>query len=451
MKRSLRTHLLILYVLLAGISGILVPILSMGITLKEFKGYLLRKNQLEIEELTASLSQLYLEDGQWNRQRIADVLRPFQRLPALSIVLLDSEDKRIFPPRNQNMRSPSPQLEDGTEKRPLFHEGVKIGSLLIRQGPSPGKLERFFISSLVQHTVLGASVMIFIAAVLGFWVAGGISRPILNAAERARNISQSNYHSVPEKLTEIKELDMLSESVAHLGRSLASQERLRKRLTADVAHELRTPITVLKAQLEAFVDGVWEATPERLNTCVAEIDRLGNLISEVERLADFEGDILNLRIQPCDLGNILNNAANAFLPLFEKASIKLSTTIPSGIWVDLDISRFRHVIENLLSNALRYTEPQGEVEIRLDSFEENVRIEVKDTGIGIAPEDLPHIFDRFYRTDASRTRATGGRGIGLAIAKAAVEAHGGTLSVKSLYGKGCLFSVTLPQVKDRKP
>lgn len=230
-----------------------------------------------------------------------------------------------------------------------------------------------------------------------------------------------------------------------LGRSLAGQERLRKRLMTDIAHELRTPLTVVRSQVEAVADGVWEATPERLALCVAEIKRLSDLIGEVESLTRLEGEILSVYLQDTDLSAFLATILDSSEPLFARSGVTLHRSLEGNVRANVDSERFRSVIDNLLSNALRYSEAGGRVEVRLRSWDGSAVIEVEDTGAGIDAADLPHVFDRFYRADAARARVTGGRGIGLAIAKAAVEAHGGTIGVSSRLGEGSRFTVKLPK------
>ena len=294
------------------------------------------------------------------------------------------------------------------------------------------------------YALVGAAAMIVVACGLGYVVAGGLSRPVIRAAERARRISRGEYELEPEPPSGIREMDMLSRGVEELGRSLAGQERLRKRLMTDIAHELRTPLTVVRSQVEAVADGVWEATPERLALCAAEIERLSDLIGEVESLTRLEGEILSVRLRDTDLAAFLDTVLDASEPLFARSGVTLCRSLEGSVRANVDSERFRSVIDNLLSNALRYSEPGGRVEVRLRSWDGSAVVEVEDAGTGIDAADLPHIFDRFYRADAARARATGGRGIGLAIAKAAVEAHGGTIEVSSRLGEGSRFTVKLP-------
>ncbi len=441
-KRSLRMHFLLLYVFLAFLSGVIVPMLSIRMTLSEFYGYLSQRKKYDLNELAESLVSLYREENSWDRKRVTDVLRQSQRASVMNVALFDAGEERIFPAKDFRRRE---GFEGDRIKIELNADGQRIGTLIVNQPPLPSKFEREFIRRLIKHTIVGAILMILIACALGFAVANGLSRPVLRTAERARRISGGEYEIDPDRPSGIREMDTLSESVAELGRSLSGQERLRKRLMTDIAHELRTPLTIIKSQLEAFADGVWDASPPRLDACVAEIDRLSELISEVEQLTNLEGEGLVLRMERENLGLWLKNILESFVPLFTKADIELTWRLSEKITVDIDTSRFRHVIENLLSNAQRYTEAGGKVELRLDTLDGNARIQVEDTGTGIKPADLPHIFDRFYRTDAARSRGVGGRGVGLAIAKAAVEAHGGSIAVQSENGKGTLFTVTLPK------
>jgi signal transduction histidine kinase len=478
LKRSLRTHLLLLYVMLAVLAGVIVPLASVYWTLAEFRGYLQERKKYDADELAESLLSLYREEGAWNGTRVADVLRQASKVPMTE--LYDAAGRRIFPVKHakptknakytQNeaaydLRSIRPQgtaglpgapengeLKDGVNRIDLYSEGTVVGSVLLTLPSFPGKTETMFVMRLRQITVIGAILMIVLACALGFFVAGGLSRPILKAAERARRISRGDYGTAPDgtrsaSLTGIRELDALSESVAELGRSLAGQESLRKRLMVDVAHELRTPLTVVKSQVEAFVDGVWEASPERLNACVTEIDRLSDLIEEVEQLSRLEGEVLILQTEPVDLGAFLEKMLSSFKPLFARSDIGLTWTLEENVTASIDAGRFRHVIENLMSNAQRYTESGGWVKVslvRLERSDARAAIVVEDSGTGIRPADLPHVFERFYRADASRSRGTGGRGVGLAIAKAAVEAHGGVIAVESAPGEGTRFTVTLP-------
>ena len=439
---SLRTHLMLFYVLLAVLGGVIVPALVRHLSLSGFQDYLGRRRTSDLEELGSCLESLYREDGSWNHRRVMDVLRSSAGGMASDIVLLDSGGNRVLPMghgRGWGMRGKN------RVSIPLSLEGRRIGTLDANRRPPSSRLEREFVSRMALYALVGAAAMIVVACGLGYFVAGGLSRPVIRAAERARRISRGEYDLEPEPSSGIREMDMLSRGVEELGRSLAGQERLRKRLMTDIAHELRTPLTVVRSQVEAVADGVWEATPERLALCVAEIKRLSDLIGEVESLTRLEGEILSVYLQDTDLSAFLATVLDSSEPLFARSGVTLHRSLEGNVRANVDSERFRSVIDNLLSNALRYSEAGGRVEVRLRSWDGSAVIEVEDTGAGIDAADLPHVFDRFYRADAARARVTGGRGIGLAIAKAAVEAHGGTIEVSSRLGEGSRFTVKLPK------
>lgn len=245
--------------------------------------------------------------------------------------------------------------------------------------------------------------------------------------------------------SDITELQALIDSVDRLGDSLEAQEELRKRLLSDIAHELRNPVTIIKSHLEAIEDGVWEPTPERIRLTVSEVDRLSQLICEVEKLTYIESAGHSLALENIDTTSVIERAALVFDPLYKNKGVELKRDIEPNVMMVMDGAKIRQVIENLLSNALRYTDPGGTVSVSMHSDADEMRIDVADSGIGIAKEDLPYIFERFYRTDVSRARTSGGIGIGLAIVKAIVEAHDGTITVTSVHGEGSRFTVRIPR------
>jgi signal transduction histidine kinase len=208
---------------------------------------------------------------------------------------------------------------------------------------------------------------------------------------------------------------------------LLRQEELRKQLTADVAHELRTPLTAVSTSLEAMAESALEPTAERLCSCYDEIRRLGNLVADLESLAKTESEILKLRLVPLDL--------------LELAKEVFETVDGEHVTVQADRERILQVLNNLRSNAEKYGE--GEISVVVSNNGRYGEVRVSDKGPGISEEDLPHIFERFYRADKSRTRSTGGAGVGLAIVKSIVSAHGGAVSAESKPNQGSTFTVRL--------
>ena len=345
------------------------------------------------------------------------------------------------------MNMPAPPPDDGGKSEHItmkLGREKNIGMLEIEHRLPLGHFERSFIAYLMQYTLAGALVMILAACGVGYFVAGMLSRPVINAIRRTERISRGDYDTGGKlQPSGIRELDALTRGVEDLGRSLDGQEKLRRRLMVDVAHELRTPLTVVRTQIEAIADGILEPTPERLNLCVNEMSRLGELIGNIDALTRLEGETLAIHTEHTDMKKFLAPVVEAFRAVFEAAGITFTDELTEKIFCDIDRDKFRHVIDNLLSNALRYTDKGGSVRVKLYADNNNAIIEVSDTGIGISPEDLPNIFERFYRADESRARVTGGSGVGLAIVKAAVEAHGGRITAESVKGEGTCFKITL--------
>lgn len=207
-------------------------------------------------------------------------------------------------------------------------------------------------------------------------------------------------------------------------------------MTTDIAHELRTPLAAIQSHIEAFIDGVWEPNDERLFVIHGEIIRLTKLINELSELSVVEEDEINLKLSTVDLSATLNDIMDSYEPMFLDKNISVNKNIQNYVNMMGDMDYLKRIFVNILSNSIKYTNENGSVSVSLEQINDKIRIIVKDTGIGIPKEDLKFIFERFYRSDISRNRHTGGTGIGLTITKALVEAHEGTIKIDSEVGKG---------------
>jgi two-component system, OmpR family, sensor histidine kinase BaeS len=257
-------------------------------------------------------------------------------------------------------------------------------------------------------------------------------------------MTKGNLGARAEFKTVTREIDNLSRSINYLAETLLQQEMLRKRLTSDMAHEIRTPLTTLKTHIEAIMDGIWEPTKDRLESCHEEIERITKLAEGLQNLAKIEQATLVVYKTKFDVSNELMKIVNSFEAMYRNKNLKTNTVIAYGIIANLDKDKFKQIMYNLLSNAYKYSRDAGYVSIRLEKENNFIKIEVEDNGIGIPDKDLPYIFERFYRGDVSRSRETGGAGIGLTITKTLVEAHGGRIDVESVEGKGSIFRLRLP-------
>lgn len=229
---------------------------------------------------------------------------------------------------------------------------------------------------------------------------------------------------------------------------LRQTERLRRELTANVSHELRTPLTSIKGFAETLLDGAMEddATCRRFLSIInGETDRLVKLVDDLLDLSLLESKRLTLELRPVDVSVLVAHTVDKLRPLAEGQHLTLHQSGPPGVIVPADADRLEQVLVNLVDNALKYTPAGGRVDVRVRRADGEVEVLVNDTGRGIGPEDLPHVFERFYRADRSRARGSGGTGLGLAIAKHIIEAHGGRISVSSRADEGTTFRVTLPR------
>jgi len=285
---------------------------------------------------------------------------------------------------------------------------------------------------------------LIMAFVTGAFMARRISGPISKSIGAAGEIAKGNYRQRITQASNTKEMLQLTDTINHLADSLESQEDLRKRMAADVAHELRTPLANLQSSIEAMLDGIWQPSGDRLESCHEEIIRLSRMVGDIERLNRFEAQNAVLGFSDFDLSELAGHIADSFKPEFHKKRVALYFSGKQAL-VRADRDKISQVMINLISNALKYTPEGGKVEVRVTGGDVFSQIIVKDSGEGIKKEDLLFIFERFYRADRSRSRQTGGLGLGLTITKAIVESHQGKIEVESAPGQGSAFTVSLPR------
>jgi len=300
-----------------------------------------------------------------------------------------------------------------------------------------------FVTSLNRFLLWIGMVFGLLSVVITAFLAGTLSKPILKAANTAIRIADGDWSTrIPEE-HRTREIGELSRSLNHLAAALEDGDRQQKQLTTDVAHELRTPLATLQGNMEAMIDGVWEPSPERIASCHEEIVRLSKLVEDLGRLSILERKGIILSRTEFDLRALLAVVVNQAEPAAMKKGISVSLEAEnSPILADYD--RLKQVFVNILSNAVKYTD-KGSVTVAVKYIAAEYAVLVSDTGNGIPSGDLPYVFQRFFRSDKSRNRATGGAGIGLTIAQTIVSAHGGRIEVSSEIGHGSIFSIFLPK------
>jgi signal transduction histidine kinase len=298
--------------------------------------------------------------------------------------------------------------------------------------------------SINRFLLLGGAVAIVIALILTFVLSRRMSSPIGVLAKAARRLGGGDL-SQRVQFQGKGEVGVLAQAFNSMAADLEYAEQLRRNLVADVAHELRTPLSNIQGYLEAIRDRVMKPNATNIRSLNEETALLSRLVDELQELSLAEAGELKLIYHAEDIAKLIKQAVNSWQPQVAAKEISLSLNLPDNLpLVNIDGQRVNEVLYNLLENAVVHTHSGGTINVAVTRQGDWVEVCVSDTGEGIPAEDLPNIFERFYRVDRSRARATGGSGLGLTIAKRWVEAHGGEISVQSELGKGSRFSFTLP-------
>lgn len=338
------------------------------------------------------------------------------------------------------------QNDYNEENYDLMKDGKKIGNITIGyyglDNCDSSDLEmKDTISKSLVETAFGTVIIGIIVSIL---LAKHISNPLKKITKATNEIRKGNLKVCLDVKSNTYEINQLSNSINYLVNTLENEDMLRKRLTSDMSHEIRTPLTTLQNTMEAFLYGVWEPTTERIESCYEEILRLSKLVEGLKDIEKFEDVNMNLSMTTFNLTDEIRQLLELFRPQYKNKNINLVFKCDKDIIINCDRDKVKQVVINLLNNSYNYTNEGGKVEVILDELEKNIVICVKDSGIGISSDDLPFIFERFYRTDETRTRKTGGAGIGLTISKALVNALEGNIKVESKLGQGSIFTVSLP-------
>jgi two-component system sensor histidine kinase BaeS len=321
-----------------------------------------------------------------------------------------------------------------------------------RGRPPFGPREILFLSRFRNAIWGGTLAAAGIGVLVALWLGGRIVKPVVTLTQAARVIAAGGS---PPRVPVVgrDELAELTSTFNRMATQLAEQDQQRRRLFAGIAHELRTPLSVIQGTLEGILDRVVEPTPERIAGLHSQAVLLKRLITDLRDLSLAQAGQLQLNRRATDVSGVVRETLEALAPLADERAVALRLDQPPHLpSIQADPDRLRQVVQNLVENALRHTPSGGEVRIALrDGNGAGIRMVVADTGTGIRGEDLPYIFEHFYRADESRARSSGGIGMGLAIVKSLVEAHGGHVSVDSAPGSGSTFTVTLPTQVQEAP
>ncbi|MBR0407420.1 MAG: HAMP domain-containing histidine kinase [Clostridia bacterium] len=462
MKKSLRFQLSLSSALPVLLTVCLISLSAHFFIQRQFEQYIMKQQAAHAASLAESVSSQYdAHHGGWN----LDYLHGFG-MYALSdgyiMKVYDAAGAFVWDAENHDMTlchgvmdsilSRMRQQKPGTNVELIdtsfdltSDAGAAIGRVAIQYyTPNYAHESDFdFLQALDQLLIYAAIASLMIAVVIGLWMARRIARPITAATQAAGEVSVGHYGvRIPEH-TGSMELKTLTTAVNQMAQDLESQEERKRRMTTDVAHELRTPIANISSYLEAMAEGVWEPTTERLAECHQEAQRIAGIVGQLETLHRSEEHESAVQKSSVSVRQLCESAAASFARSLEEREQRCNIAGEDFI-LPTDKEKLRQVLNNLLSNAIKYSPEGTAITITLFHTEKEAQIRVQDQGIGIPKAEQALIFERFYRTDLSRSRKTGGAGIGLAIAKALTEQLGGRITVESRENEGSAFTVSLP-------
>jgi two-component system sensor histidine kinase BaeS len=461
------THRLFLSILAATCLAVLSMLLIMQWSINRgFLQYLDSVEQERMEQLADRLEQAYAEHGNWDFLRERPVFRIMQLLsmrpdspqderlngprmrgrqrssrgphhPRLPFVILDAEKKPLFG---------NPADAADVNFRPIIHNGETIGHIGLlspKHFLNPRQVE--FLKRQKSALILAAIGMVLAVIIFSVPLAARLIRPVRAMAAATRELASGKY-AVRVPVSSSDELGQLARDFNEMALQLEKNEESRRQWVADISHELRTPISVLRGEIEALLEGIRSTTPESIRSLHAEALRLQRLVDDLYQLSLSDLGALTYHKEEIDLAGVLKDAIETHRPEFDRKGISLREDIEHSLryTVFADMERLYQLFGNLLDNSLKYTDEGGELLISLSCLENRAVIEFQDSAPGVAGEELDRLFDRLYRVEASRSRSSGGAGLGLAICKNIVEAHEGDISAHQSPLGGVVIRVALP-------
>lgn len=327
-------------------------------------------------------------------------------------------------------------------------DGKKIGTVRVWAYGSTALLtdrDLELRSASLAALAVAALLAIVVSSIAGTLYSRKVSRPISKITAAAQAIRKGNL-SARAELEGEDEIALLGSTFDQMADSMQADRELERRLTSDVAHELRTPLMAIQVTVEGMQDGILPADAHHLGTIGHETRRLSRLTNAILELSRLENGSLPFSFAPIDLNNPVRAAIDAQSSLIDLGSLRLETNLQSGLAIVGDTDRLQQAVGNLLSNAARYTLEGGVISVRTYTEDDQAVVEVSDTGMGISEENLEKLFRRFWRADDARARQTGGVGVGLSIAKEIVDRHKGCIEVSSVEGEGTTFKIKIPRI-----
>ena len=448
---------------------VLVVVLAM-VWEGQFMAYTRQNMQSIADSTAASISEAYQRTGELDETAAAAAAGASSLSSDIVVQVVDADGNVLYDDTWARSTTLTPDAAEGAKPVPatvptaqealvtsqiLDEDGAVVGEVRLWAFGSEAlltKSDASFRSNSYGAIATAAAMAALLACVIGYFVSRGMAKPIQRITSTAKQIRNGDL-TARTGVTGADEIGQLGETFDDMATTIERDIKLEHRLTGDVAHELRTPLMAMQATVEAMQDGVLPADDEHLEVVASEVRRLSRLIDAMLKLSRLENGTTEVKVEKTDMVYLVKSLVSAQHQLFHERGLHLrfvDETAHGELYADVDPDLIREAIVNLMSNAMRYTNADGWVKVFLRQDRSDVLIGVQDTGIGIAKEDIPQTFSRFWRSDVSRERVSGGLGVGLAITKEIVDKHNGTILVESELGKGTTFTLRIPQRRERK-
>ena len=450
---------------LAVLATVIFAVLVVGVATRwsftrGFLGYL---NELAVERMefvTARVVQAYAQHGNWDfmrdqpeawigllrpvvGQELTTETLPGSNLPTsdltgafLRLGLVDSQQQWVAGYR---------EIDINMQRRPVMVNGSTVGWVVLASFQSvadAGNLQ--FQEDQFRAVLLACSIAVALAALIALWLARTLLAPVRRVAEATHHLAAGRYET-RVNVTSHDEVGQLAADFNHLAQTLQRNEGVRRDFMADVSHELRTPLAILRGELEAIEDGVRAVTPTALHSLQGEVATLSQLVDDLYELSLSDAGALAYRLHELDLRVLLTSTVDSMRMRFAQRDLRIELQLPSrALPVNADEARLQQLFHNVLENSLRYTDCGGQLRIGVQETADWLQVDFQDSAPGVVVEMLPHLFERFFRSEGSRSRATGGAGLGLTICRNIAEAHGGTIEAQASPLGGLWIAVRLP-------
>lgn len=397
--------------------------------------------------IVETLTEYYRTHGSWDGVNdLLDGMRASTALwsPGLDLALVDRQGQFVYHSRRGQS---GPMLGRVVVPVPLAVDGMAVGELQVRLRPAEfrNRVTRGPLEQLSRYLLLAALIGGALGLIFSFRASRSLTEPLNRLAAAARDIGARNF-SRRVTASGTDEVVAVAHAFNEMATELEKSATLRRNLVADVAHELRTPLSVLQGNLRALLDDLYPLDKAEVAKLYTQTRLLNRLVNDLHELAQADAGQLSLNRQPVDLNPLVVETVATYEPSAEEDGVQIETVLAAGLpLLPADPGRLTQILHNLIANALRHTPAGGKIRVQTEALAAMIRLTVQDTGEGIAAEHLPYVFERFYRTDPARARERGNAGLGLAIVRALVEAHGGQVQVSSPgLGQGTTFTLELP-------